>query len=71
MKQKLLEMIQVTVWLHSDEFIFVWFYNNVKGCQNRFSGAKTVLLRRQAAGVIGHMFVHILTFFHFLNSLIL
>ena len=25
MKQKLLEMIQVTDWLHTDEFIFVWF----------------------------------------------
>ena len=30
MKQKLLEIIQVTVWLHTDEFIFVWFYNNEK-----------------------------------------
>ena len=28
MKQKLLEMIQITVWLHTDEFIFVWFYKN-------------------------------------------
>ena len=41
MKQKLLEMIQVTVWLHNDEFIFVWFYENENGRQNRSSGAKT------------------------------
>ena len=26
MKEKLLEMIQVIVWLHTGEFIFVWFY---------------------------------------------
>ena len=30
MKEKLLEMIQVTVWLHTDEFIFVWFYKKGK-----------------------------------------
>ena len=34
MKQKLLEMIQVTVCLHTDEFIFVWFYKNENGRQN-------------------------------------
>ena len=45
MKQKLLEMIQVTVCLHNDEFIFVWFYENENGRQNRSSGAKTELLR--------------------------
>ena len=37
MEQKLLEMIQVTVWLHTDEFIFVWFYKNENGQQNRSS----------------------------------
>ena len=46
MKQKLLEMIQVTVWLYTDEFIFVWFYKNENGRQNRSSGVKIVLLRR-------------------------
>ena len=41
MKQKLLEIIQVTVWLHhrvigglhllhTDEFIFLWFYKKRK-----------------------------------------
>ena len=49
MKQKLLEFIQVTVWLHTDEFIFVWFYKNENGRQNRTSGAKTELLRRAGA----------------------
>ena len=46
MKQKLLKMIQVTVWLHTNEFIFVWFYKNENGRQERSSGAKTELLRR-------------------------
>ena len=46
MKQKFLEMIQVAVWLHTDEFIFVWFHKNEKGRQNRYSCAKTGLLRR-------------------------
>ena len=41
MKQKLLKMIQVTGWLHTDEFIFVWFYKNENGRQNRSLGAKT------------------------------
>ena len=71
MKQKLLEMIQVTVWLHTDEFIFVWFYKNQNRHQNHSSGAKTELLRRRvpqlsarvnhgtpAAGVIGHIFIN-------------
>ena len=49
MKQKLLGMIQVTVWLHTDEFIFVWFHKNENGRQNRSSGAKTELLRRVGA----------------------
>ena len=49
MKQKLLEMIQVNVWLQTDEFIFVWFYKNKNGRQNRYSGAKTELLQRRAS----------------------
>ena len=31
MNQKLLKMIQVIVWRHTDEFIFVWFYTNENG----------------------------------------
>ena len=49
MKQKLLEMIQVAIWLHTDEYIFVWSEKNGNGCQNRSSGAKTELLRRAVA----------------------
>ena len=49
MKQKLLEMIQVNVWIHTDEFIFDWFYINENGRQNRSSGAKTELLWRAGA----------------------
>ena len=49
MKEKFLGMIQVTVWLHTNEFIFVWFYKNEDGHQNRSSGAKTELLRRAGA----------------------
>ena len=49
MKHKLLEIIQVTVRLHTDEFIFVWFYKNENGRQNRFLGDKTELLRRTSA----------------------
>ena len=49
MNQKLLEMIQDTVWLHTDEFNFVWFYKNENGRQNRSSGPKTELLRRAGA----------------------
>ena len=30
MKQRLLEIIQVTVWLHTDELIFLWFYKKRK-----------------------------------------
>ena len=37
MKQKLLEMIQVTVRLHIVEIIFVWFYKNENRRQNRSS----------------------------------
>ena len=40
MKQKLLKMIQVTVWLHIDEFIFAWFYKNENRRQNRSSGTQ-------------------------------
>ena len=35
MKQKLLEMIQVAVLFHTDEFIFVWSFKNGNGRQNR------------------------------------
>ena len=49
MKQKLLEMVQVTVFLHTDEFIFVWSFKYAYGRQNRSSGAKTGLLRRAGA----------------------
>ena len=66
MKQKLLEMIQVTVWLHTDEFIFVWFNKNENGRQtwaqklSYFDGWAPQLKARvnhgtPAAGVIGHM----------------
>ena len=33
MKQKLSEMIQITVWLYTDDF-FCWFYKNKNGPQN-------------------------------------
>ena len=49
MKQKLLEMVQVTVLFHTDELIFVWSFKNGNGRQNRSSGAKTGLLRRAGA----------------------
>ena len=52
MKQKLLKMIQVTVCLHTKEFIFVWFYQNENGQQNRSSFAKTKLLRRAGAKAV-------------------
>ena len=42
MKQKLLEMIQVNVWLHTDAFILFGFTKTK-------SGAKTELLRRAGA----------------------
>ena len=45
----LLEMIQVTVWLQTDEFIFVWFHKNENGRQGRSSGAEAELLRRAGA----------------------
>ena len=38
-------MVQVTDLFHTDEFIFVWSLKNGNGCQNRSSGAKTLLLR--------------------------
>ena len=41
MKQKLLKIIQVTIWLHTDEFIFVWSYKSGNGRQNRSPSAKT------------------------------
>ena len=49
MKQKLLEMVQVTVLFHTYEFIFVWSFKNGMGRQNRSSGAKTWLFRRVGA----------------------
>ena len=49
MKQKLLEMVQVTDLFHTDEFIFVWSFKNGNGHQNRSSGANTGLLRRAGA----------------------
>ena len=49
MKQKWLEMVQVTVLYHTDEFIFVLSFKNANGGQNRSSGAKTWLLRRVGA----------------------
>ena len=48
MTQTLLEMVQVTVLFHTDEFIFVSFKNR-NGRQNRSSNAKTWLLRRAGA----------------------
>ena len=42
MKQKLLGLIRVTVWLHTDELI-------LNGRQNRSSGANSELLRRAGA----------------------
>ena len=49
MKRKLLEIIQVTVWLHTDEFKFAWFHKNENERQNHPSGAKTELFRRAGA----------------------
>ena len=33
MKQKLLEMVQVTVLFHTDEFIYVWSYKTETGAK--------------------------------------
>ena len=49
MKQKLSEMVQVTVLFHTNEFIFVWSFKNGNGRQNRSLGAKIRLLRRAGA----------------------
>ena len=49
MKQKLFEMVQVTVLFHTDEFIFVWSFKNGNGRHNRSSGSKNGLLRRAGA----------------------
>ena len=51
MKQKLLEMVQVTVLFHTNELIFVWSFKNANGRQNRSSGAKSGLLRRAGAEI--------------------
>ena len=44
MKQKLSEMVQVTVLFHTDDYFF-WSFKNGNGRQNRSSGAKTELQR--------------------------
>ena len=44
MKKKLLELVQITVLFHNDEFIFVWSFKNGNEGQYRSSGAKTGLL---------------------------
>ena len=49
MKQKLFDMVQVTVLFHTDEFIFVRSFKNGNRRQNRSSGAKAGLLRRAGA----------------------
>ena len=62
MKQKLLEMIQVTVWLLNYEYMFVWSYKNGNGRQNRsnFNGQAPQLSARvtlvpTGAGMVCHM----------------
>ena len=49
MKQKLSEMVQVTVLFHTNQYIFVWSFQNGNGRQNHSQGAKTGLLRRAGA----------------------
>ena len=70
MKQKLLEIIQVIVWLHIDNLIFVWFTKMKTGAKtaprapklSNFDGRAPQLSARvnhgtpPAAGVTGHMF---------------
>ena len=48
MKQKLLEMVQVTAFIPipSDEFNFFWLYKNGNRRQYRFSGEKPFLERQ-------------------------
>ena len=68
MKQKLLEMIQVTVWLHTDELFMFGFTKTKTGAKtatrapklNYFDGRAPQLSVRvnhgtPAAGVIGHI----------------
>ena len=71
MKQKLVEMVQVTVLRHTDEFIFDRIgFKNGNGRQNSSSGAKTgyfdgrvpklssrVTLATSGAGVVCHMYI--------------
>ena len=45
-QQKLLEMIQVTVWLHTDEFFFGWFYKNENWRQKRSAAVAKTTERR-------------------------
>ena len=62
-------MVQVTVWLHTDEFSFVWLYKNENGRETTprapklsyFDGRAQQLSARvnhgtPAAGVISHMY---------------
>ena len=49
MKQILLEMVQVTVLFHTDDFFFIWSFKNGNGRQNCSLGAKAGLLRRAGA----------------------
>ena len=64
MKQKLLEIIQVTVWLHAKEFIFVWFYKNENGRQNYYFDGRAPQL---SAGNTGRrhdrLYVHLKTLY--------
>ena len=65
MERKLLEMIQVTVWLHTYETIFIWFYKNETGAKTAPRAPKLDRRAPQlnarvnhgtpAAGVIGHI----------------
>ena len=68
MKQKLLEMIQVTVWLHTDEFFFLVIQKTKTGAKTNpqapklsyFGGRAPQLSARvnhgtPAADVIGHI----------------
>ena len=64
MKQKLLEIIQVTVWVHTDEVLFVGFTKTKTAPRapklSYFDGRAPQLSARinhgtPAAGVIGHI----------------
>ena len=59
-KQKLLEMGQVTVLFHTDEFILVWSLKNGNGCRNWVTstgGCQNLLPRSHSQlGVVCNMF---------------